>query len=165
MFYKRGWRGICIDPLPGTAALFKKWRPRDTIVEMGVASTPGKLTYYMFNEPALNSFDEKLSEERNGLEHYKLVNKIEMQTDSLAAILGKFAIPELIDFFSIDVEGLDLEVLKSNDWNLFRPQFIIAEVLTTALSDLGSDGISVYLASVGYEPFLKTGHSVIFKGI
>ena len=31
LFYKLGWRGICVDPLPGTKALFNKWRPEDIL--------------------------------------------------------------------------------------------------------------------------------------
>jgi hypothetical protein len=30
---------------------------------------------------------------------------------------------QAIDFLSIDVEDLDLDVLKSNNWQLFRPVF------------------------------------------
>jgi hypothetical protein len=34
-----------------------------------------------------------------------------------------------IDFLSVDTEGFDMEVLKSNDWNKFRPKAIVLETL------------------------------------
>ena len=41
-----------------------------------------------------------------------------------------------IDFFSIDVEGLDLSVLKSNNWNRYRPTYILAELLETEFENV-----------------------------
>ncbi len=35
-FYRRGWRGVCIDPTPGFAAAHARSRPRDVFVESGV---------------------------------------------------------------------------------------------------------------------------------
>ncbi|MCW5198181.1 FkbM family methyltransferase [Desulfobulbus sp. F3] len=32
-----------------------------------------------------------------------------------------------IDFLSVDAEGVDLKVLKSNDWNKYRPYIVLAE--------------------------------------
>jgi hypothetical protein len=32
-----------------------------------------------------------------------------------------------IDFMSVDCEGLDMEVLESNDWDIFRPKLICIE--------------------------------------
>ena len=36
LLYKRGWRGINIDAMPGSMRLFRKFRPRDTNIECGV---------------------------------------------------------------------------------------------------------------------------------
>jgi hypothetical protein len=34
---------------------------------------------------------------------------------------------QAIDFMNVDVEGHDREVLESNDWDRFRPKFIVVE--------------------------------------
>jgi FkbM family methyltransferase len=162
-FYKRGWSGICIDPLPGTKNAFKKWRPRDITVELGVARNPGMMRYHMFNEPALNTFDKNLALQRDGKNGYRIVNEVEIEIDSLDSILSKLKVPKDIDFFSIDVEGLDLEVLKSNDWMKYRPKIVVAEALTASLADLNLDPLSCYLVDLGYKPVIKTGCSVIFS--
>lgn len=162
-FYKKGWQGICIDPLPGTSKKFKKWRPRDTTIEMGVSETPSVLDYYMFNEPALNTFRKDIAKERDGLHSYKLVNTKKIQTDTLGSILERQSIDKRIDLMSIDVEGFDLQVLKSNNWNKFKPEIVIVECLKTNIIDLANDEIYRYLNKLDYHAYAKTGNSVIFK--
>jgi FkbM family methyltransferase len=162
-FYKRGWCGICIDPLPGLKKLFLRARPNDIAREKGVSLEPGKLTFFMFNDPALNTFDIDIAKERDGKNGYKIINHMDIETISLRTILDGYEIANQIDFFSIDVEGLDLQVLHSNDWGKYRPTLIIVESLSNQLSEIRNDPICQYLISVGYSPIAKTGLSVIYK--
>jgi hypothetical protein len=59
-FYRRGWHGVNVDALPGTAKLFQRMRPRDKTIECGVGLEQGVMTYFAFNEPALNTLLTKL---------------------------------------------------------------------------------------------------------
>ena len=59
-FYKKGWRGINIDAMPGSMKLFNKIRPRDINIEKAISDKKEVLTYYVFNDPALNGFSKKL---------------------------------------------------------------------------------------------------------
>jgi len=162
-FYKKNWSGICIDPLPGIKKMFHKWRPKDTFLEIGISAHPGELEYFMFNESALNTFDPSVAKERNGLKGYKLLESRKIQTDSLSQVLKERLAPnQVIDLLSVDVEGLDLEVLESNDWNLFLPRVIIVECLAAALEDLGSDPVYGFLKAKGYRLYGKSGYSFIF---
>ncbi|MDD4762022.1 MAG: FkbM family methyltransferase, partial [Candidatus Pacebacteria bacterium] len=162
-FYRRGWKGICIDPLPGTAKLFAEWRPRDTAIELGVSETGSRLKYYMFNEPALNTFDPIVAKERNGLRQYKVIDEKQIETKPLSAILDTYMpADQRIDILSVDVEGIDLQVLRSNDWNKYRPKYIVAECLETDLIMLLNDPIVSFLDTAGYRAYGKTVNSVIF---
>jgi len=165
LFYGKGWRGLCVDPLPGSARLFKRWRPRDICVEMGVSSDRSTLNYYMFNEPALNTFDGDLAKARDGVGGYRVTETRAIQTDSLSAILDQY-VPKntRIDFLTVDVEGLDLQVLKSNDWNRYRPRVITAECLGSTLTSLENDETARFMSQLGYVATAKTGQSVIFVG-
>src|SRR5690349_6569807 len=60
-FYARGWSGINTEPDPDGCATLRRFRGRDRTLNIGVANTPGKLTYHRFYEPALNTFDAKLA--------------------------------------------------------------------------------------------------------
>ncbi len=162
LFYKNGWRGLCIDPLPGTKKIFKRSRPRDITLEVGVNEQAGVLTYYMFNEPALNTFDVSVARDRNGSKGYIIIDEKLVQVRRLSEILSDFNDLPAIDILSVDVEGLDLQVLKSNDWDRFRPRIIIAECLSMEIKDISSDAVYRYLVALNYSAYAKTGHSVIF---
>ena len=163
MFYRRGWSGICIDPLPGTRRLFNRWRKRDIVLEAGVSRQPAQLTYHMFDEPAVNTFDAALASERLATTPYKKIGTVTVPTNTLAHFLETHCPPgRTIDFLSIDVEGLDLEVLESNDWNRFRPRVVVVECLKTELSKLADEPAARFLSERGYAPYAKTGNSVLF---
>jgi FkbM family methyltransferase len=163
LFYRRGWSGICIDPLPGTKRLFSRWRKRDVVVEAGVSRQPAELTYHMFDEPAVNTFDEALARERLATTPYKKIGTVAVPTHTLAHFLERHCPPgRVIDFMSIDVEGLDLDVLESNDWDRFRPRVVVVECLKTELAKLSEEPTALFLAECGYVPYAKTGNSVLF---
>lgn len=164
-FYDKGWCGVNIDPLPGVMQLFNKERPRDTNVEAGIAEKNGRLTYYMFNEPALNTFSEEEAFKKDGLRgEYWITEKRNIAVRRLDELLVEIGIKErAIDFISVDAEGLDLGVLKSNDWNMFRPSMVLAEVLNSSFDRLSSDPVVAYMESQGFSPVAKTFNTVFFK--
>src|SRR5579872_3262677 len=45
-FYKRGWQGINIDPSPNCMELFRKWRKRDTNLELAVSDIREEKTFF-----------------------------------------------------------------------------------------------------------------------
>lgn len=163
-FYTRGWRGINIDATPGGMKAFNKSRPTDINIEAPVTNKKQTLTFYMFNEPALNGFSKQLSEQRsvNG-QGCKIIQTIDLKTVTLSEILAKH-LPkgQQIDFMSIDVEGLDYDVLLSNDWNQFRPRIILVEILNRTLNDLFNHEITKLLCSEGYVITAKTMNTVFF---
>ncbi|MBX9782843.1 MAG: FkbM family methyltransferase [Chitinophagaceae bacterium] len=164
-FYLLGWRGINIDPLPGSKKILDEKRPGDINIEAGVLNRNGEaLTYYMFQDPAYNTFDETVAAQRQlpGSD-YIFLEKKQIACYRLADILEKH-LPKntSIDFLSIDVEGMDLEVLQSNNWELYRPRYIIAESLSTKLAEEFNAPISVFLQQQGYELTAKTANSLLF---
>jgi FkbM family methyltransferase len=126
-FYMNGWRGINIEARPGSARLFDKVRPKDINLEMGVSRKHGELTYYFIGEDStMNSFSREFLEHIGMLEQVR--REVPVPVFPLSEILAKH-LPEgqAIDFMNVDVEGHDREVLESNDWDRFRPKFIVVE--------------------------------------
>ncbi len=163
LFYLRGWRGINIDAMPGSMKKFYKLRPRDINIECGVAGNLGKLTYYRFNEPALNTFDDVEAAYKNK-PPYRLIDTLEIDVERLDVLLDKYLpLRQKIDFLSIDVEGKDEEVLRSNNWSRYRPRFILAETLRTDVLNIGSCSVVQFLASVGYKLVSKSYNTSFFE--
>ncbi len=126
--YLRGWRGINIDATPGCMDAFKRERPEDLNIEVGISDKNQLLKFYVFNEPALNTFNKDEAVKKNGLKSYRIVKTIDVQTRPLSSIFEEYMAGRLtIDYLNIDIEGLDLEALKSNDWNKYRPSVISVE--------------------------------------
>jgi len=163
-FYRRGWHGINIEPNPDAIRAFQSDRPRDTNLAIGISNRAETLTYHLFNEPALNTFDAALVKSRLANTPYRLVKTIDIPVDRLANVLKKhLPIAQKIDFFSIDVEGLDLAVLESNDWQMFRPKCVLAEALGNSLEETLRGDVFLFMKSQGYELVGKTFNTLIFR--
>ena len=84
--------------MPGSMELFKKIRPKDINLEIAISDKDQVLTYYMIDNPALNSFSKGLSIERDGIGRYIITDEI--KTSGLVEVLDTY-LPENteIDFF------------------------------------------------------------------
>jgi len=167
LFYLKGWKGINIDPMPESMQEFNNLRSRDVNLEIGISREKQTLTYYIFNEPALNTFSYKEAVLKDGINNgqFYIVDKKEIKTYPLAEILEKYVDNfQEIDFFSIDVEGLDLEVLQSNDWTRFRPEYILIEELRTSIDIIIEESeIYSYLKLFNYSLMHRTYNTSIYK--
>jgi FkbM family methyltransferase len=162
-FYKKGWRGINVEPTPGAIKAFNTFRSKDINLNVGISDVKDKLTFYCFNEPALNGFSKTISEERNTSKKYKIIKEVEVETYPLADILEKY-LPagQRIDFLTIDVEGLDLQVLKSNNWDEYKPAYILVED-RIEFDNLANSEVYSYLKEQGYQLVAKTLRTLFFK--
>lgn len=165
LFYLQGWRGINIDAMPGSMEPFSQLRPEDINIEAAISDSLEELTYYIYNEPALNTFSEELTIKRESSCDYKIINKKQLKTQKLSEILDEhLGESKDIDFMSIDVEGLDKKVLFSNDWTKYRPQIILIEELSSSFSSLSKKSeVFLFLSSKGYELFAKTFNTSFYR--
>ena len=162
-FYQKGWRGINIDAMPGSMDLFNKMRPEDINLEIPISDKQEDLSYFIYKRPALNTFSEELVNQR-AQKDLLFSKKIQLKTQKLSLILEEF-LPkdqEKIDFFSVDVEGLDLAVLQSNDWDKFRPGLILVEIDLFSLEELVENEIYIFLTQKNYSLHSKLYNTVIF---
>lgn len=164
LLYKKDWSGINIDAMPGSMVAFKKNRPRDINLEIAISDEERELTYYVFDDAALNTFDIKLAQAREESTKYAIMQKQQLFTQPLAKVLDQYMPRGVgIDFITIDVEGFDLQVLKSNDWQRYRPNYILVEAITFDLKNMEQEDVYLYLDSMGYILFAKTVNTLFFK--
>ena len=164
-FYKKGWSGINIDPLPEAAPLFKKYRKRDINIQKGISLKEEQLLYYAFNEPAYNTFSEAKANEyiKAGLVS-PIVRKIKIDTIPLHAILdANLAAGTIIDFLTIDTEGLEMEVLQSNNWEKYQPTIIILEAHTIEIEKHLTSELNLFMKKLNYALVGKSYYSYIYK--
>lgn len=163
LFYRRGWRGINIDATPGSMRLFNKYRPGDVNIESGVGTAATTMQFYVFNEPAVNSFDAQLSRERHDAGPHRIEKVIDVPVAPLKDLIHGRIPSGVPSFLTVDVEGVDLDVLQSNDWGAFRPDYVLAECYGATIEGAARSPISTFLASVGYEFVAKTVNTSFYR--
>ncbi|MBW7840186.1 MAG: FkbM family methyltransferase [Chitinophagaceae bacterium] len=162
LFYKRGWKGINIDATPGTMKMFNILRPDDINLEIGISDKESRMPFYLFEMRALNTFSEK------GVEYAKRTfgldptKKVMVHFYPLSAILDKY-LPDgkNIDFLSIDVEGADEVVLRSNNWEKYKPRVICIEYHGD-FEEFQTSELFQFLKNLNYHFAAKTGPSHFF---
>lgn len=157
LLYENGSHGVLVEPNPAYQARLHLYRPRDVIVNAGVGVTDeSSADYYVIRDaPMRNTFskdDVAYLRKRAGHEVVERVMKMPLVSINrvIAEHLG--AAPDLL---STDVEGLDLAILQTLDFEKYRPAVIIAET-----RPLGP--IPTYLESKGYEIRGATMYNTIF---
>jgi FkbM family methyltransferase len=164
LLYEQGWHGINVDPMPGTKAAFDEIRSRDTTIEVAVGSNAGPLEYFVFDDPALNTLSRERVDFLTSTTNYQVVASFSVPVMTLAELLDTY-LPndQAIDLLNVDVEGLDLDVLRSNDWARYRPRRILVEDWSlTRLDESGAAPTVRFLRSHGYVPVAKTIRTVFF---
>ena len=163
LFYILGSSGLVIDPSPGIELKFKRLRPRDAVLPIAVALSDDTLKYYEFSDRTLNTTSEQ--EMKDLLKAGKhLIRTSSVQAMRINDIIRTNFHGICPDFVSIDVEGMDLKILKTLDFESYRPKVICME--TVKYSPVGrgdkiSDAIS-FLMTHGYQEYAFTGLNSIF---
>jgi len=152
-FYKIGWRGILIEPHPKKFTKITETRPQDLKLKIGIGLKEGIIPYYEANPDSYSTFSLK------EIEHYlkdniEIINTRQVLIEPLSFILDKYC-NKPIDFLSIDTEGFDLDVLKSNNWDKYRPKLICIE------TDKGKP-INEFMKTIGYKESFNNGLNSFF---
>lgn len=153
-FYIRGWRGINIEPDPIRINKFHKLRPEDINLNIGIANKQGTFDFYKFDPQTQSTFSKQAANHYQKL-GFNLAETIKVSVRKLEDILDKECKSKQIDFLSIDTEGFDLEVLKSNNWKKFKPEVICIEGHGNAQK--------FFLIQQGYKKICETTINSIFQ--
>jgi FkbM family methyltransferase len=157
--YLRGWSGVVVEPMLEARARFERVRPRDVFVPMAIGTEPGPATFYEFDEPALNTLERDVADGLVEAGRYRLARTTEVTVRRLGDVLAESLISGWLGVMSVDCEGRDLDVLRSNDWERFRPQYVCCEA-----SDAAADAeIDAFLQQQRYARVAMTLRSRIYE--
>lgn len=161
LFYKKGWNGINIEPNPELIKTFNRFRKRDINVSIGISEKEGTFDYYMFEDPPYNTFSHELYQERIK-NNVPFKGKQNIATMPLEKALDIHLRNREIDFINIDVEGRDMDVLKSNNWNKYRPKVVLAEIISSNLQGIIDHEMTKYMLSQNYILYAKTINTIFY---
>jgi FkbM family methyltransferase len=128
LFYTQGARGVLVEPNPKYAALLREKRPGDTVLEVGIGiAGHAEADYYLIDgDGQLNTFSKEQADKlvKLGRKVEKVIKRELVELNKILEVHFKQAAPDVL---SIDVEGLDLAILKTLDFARFRPRIICVE--------------------------------------
>ena len=162
MFYLLGARGINIEPDPDLFKAFQRQRPEDINLNIGIGDAPGSFDFFRMAEPVLNTFSEAEALRISREQGINVVERIKVEVRTIRDVLDQLNFKP--DFMSIDVEGYDLAILQSYDFEKHRPAIICAETIefsTTQQQNKNTD-IIAFIESKEYFSFVDTRINTIF---
>lgn len=146
--YRRGWRGINIDPTPGSMLPFKVLRPRDVNLEVAVGEKDGSMPFYRLGIRSVLNTTSRETAQQYAEKHGLSIREVQVPVRRLASVLAEHVTKE-VDLLSVDVEGADLAVLRSNDWNRWKPRVLVVE--DHSFEPGKHTDVAEYLAGLGYR--------------
>ena len=147
--YARGWSGISIEPNPAYFALLQEHRPRDRNLQLALSEVAGQdLVFFEVVDTGLSTCDE--AQAAACLAKGYTVERHDVRSSTLRDVLATAGTPH-IDILKVDVEGLEEEVLRGNDWERCRPSVIMVEVTYPETAIRRPTGIRRDLEALGYR--------------
>lgn len=148
LLHKRGWSGVNIDLNAAAIERFNRLRPTDINIHAAVSDTNHEVSVHTYSAPVLNRVASIHDIDNKAAGCFEPIATITMQARTLAELLVQHPPPSnRIDYLNVDCEGHDLEVLRSMDWERWRPAIVTVE----ALSRTACAALESFLDTKGYE--------------
>lgn len=165
LLYDKGCKGVCIEPDPEMVKVIKRKRPKDIVLNVGIGITetsdaafylfPGKLNGWS----TFSEVEAGIREAESGLKAKIIPIPLKNINDIIATYFNPYP-----NFISLDVEGLDLDILKSLDFDRFQPEVICVETISFSITNTEEklDDIMDFMHSKGYFTYADTHVNTIF---
>jgi FkbM family methyltransferase len=164
LFYLNGSRGVCVEADPSFHESLLKERKGDKCLNLAVTFDDRKeADFYIFSVPSLNTLSKEEAEFREKTGTAKIEKVIKIRLQNINDII-KENFSTAPDLLSIDIEGIDLDVLKSLDFNKYRPLALCVESITYSETreERKITDILDFVTSKGYFVYADTHINTIF---
>ena len=127
--YTKGFSGVNCEPNPYLHKTFVSKRKRDKNLNVGVSiyDEDIELDFYIMNPPTLSTFVKEEAERYAALEGHQIVKVEKIKTMNVNKIIELY-FDSCPNFISIDVEGLDCDILRTFDFKKNMPEVFCIEV-------------------------------------
>ena len=165
-FYEKGAKGVLVEANPELIPELKLMRSRDLVLNYCVsANTDDEIDFYILNGDGLSSADYSSVEEALRVNQVLKIEKTtKVKCITIKRILEDYVkVPPTI--LNVDIEGTEMEVLRSYDFERFRPTLICIEMIPyEAKLSYGkkNNEILQFLTQKGYTEYAFTGINSVF---
>lgn len=164
-FYLWGGRGVCVEPDPLLFRGLHKKRGRDTCLNVGVgARTLPDAEFFLMSASTLNTFSQEEAQRLEADTPHRIVRAVWVPIVSVNQIIEEH-FPACPHFVSLDIEGMDMEILRAFDFGRWRPPVFCVETLVFSERRSGAAKISdvaAFMDTQGYFVYADTYVNTIF---
>lgn len=130
LLYSKGFSGVLVEADPYICKRLKNARVRDKVINVGVKrGGNSREHFYIMSNKVLNTFSKVEAERYASYGSTSIEEVKEIVTKSINVIIEE-NFTKCPNFISIDVEGLDYDIISDLDLNKYRPEVICIETLT-----------------------------------
>jgi len=128
--YQKGARGVLVDANPQLIPKLKFYRPEDIVLNNIVCNEPDKtMDFYILSGDGLSTANyESVQASIKEAPWIKIVDTVKVKSISIKDIIDKY-FEKAPTVLNIDIEGMEMDILNSIDFEKFRPLFIIIEMI------------------------------------
>lgn len=165
LFYRRGFQGVLVEADPELMSSIRQVRPRDTCIEAGVGiQSASSARFFVMSTRTLNTFSEAEAKRYEAMGSQRIEKVLPVQMVTLDKIIDDHFSDKQPSLISIDVEGLDFEVLSTLNLKKFRPPIICIETLqySETREEVKDTRIAQLMGDNGYFVYGDTYINTIF---
>lgn len=147
--YRKGLRGISVEPNTKLLAMHKRMRPRDEQIAVACGKAPAVLHFQHAASHVLSGFAE-------GAMKTKDFRRSELMPILTVDLIMQAYPDKEIALLSIDVEGFDFEVIQGAVESLKRTKVVCIE------GKESDERLMAFFSEHGFRPHANTPHNLIF---
>ena len=165
-FYQKGARGVLVEANPTLIRELKFYRSGDQIINCCIASEGGQsVAFYVLSNEGLSTPDRAQVDEVMARDSsLKIERTVMIKTATVNEIMNAYFDSAPI-YMNIDIEGEEMSILKSIDFEVHRPMIISVEMIpyrTHLVIGEKNQEILRFMRSRDYIEYAFTGINSIF---
>ena len=149
--YQKGWRGVAIEPLPHFPKMWRQIRPEDVFLSAAVGEQAGRTTLHVYDKYSQVSSCLSDTVDHNRQRHGVQPDRsIEVAVLTLNQVIAEHLPGRPLHLLSIDVEGMELQVLRGLDLTRHRPWVLVLEAVLPGTQTPNHQAWEPYLLAANY---------------
>ncbi|WP_026362210.1 FkbM family methyltransferase [Geopsychrobacter electrodiphilus] len=161
---RNGSSGVLVDANSEMCKKLRRARKRDKVINVGVAAVGGEdMDLSVMDIEGLSTLNPKWQEHllSQGMSSEVAIQKVKIV--GINDLLAEYFPRQAPDFVSIDIEGMDFEVLESWDFDRWRPSILCIETgILTRGEYIRDELFEKLMLQRGYAPLFQTFSNTLF---